>query len=286
MGIPNLLYYAFPVFLLAMLFEYWVSKKLHLHLYFKSDFLANAGIALGDVLFGTLASLYSVIIFDYFYTEFMDWRQSTLGYRELGWSWPVWVVAILLDDFTYYWFHRSSHRVRLLWACHVVHHSSTHFNYSTAVRNGWFSVLYKPLLWVWLALLGFHPLMLISCISINAVYQFFCHSSLIKYPKWMSFFFCTPELHAVHHGKNEQYLDKNYAGMFIFYDRIFGSFSPLLPDENCEFGVIDPPKSDNIFEITFHEFRSILRDMRKRHSIWDILAILFRPPGFFKQQKK
>ncbi len=285
MGIPDLLYYAMPAFLAAIIIEYWLSVRLHIDLYDREDTQANFGIAFGGVLMGGLASSYGLSIYYFCYAQASGLRKELFGFESLGWAWYIWIAAVLADDFTFYWFHRLSHKVRVLWACHIVHHSSTHFNYSTAIRNGWFSIFYKPIFWTWMALIGFHPLMILSCLSVNAVYQFFCHTT-IGY-SWHSLgqILCTPGVHAIHHGKSQEHIDRNFAGIFIFYDRIFGTFTPFRGHQQIAFGVTHPPKTMGVFDITFHEFRHIFQALNREPNWRYKIALLFGPPNWKRPGK-
>ncbi|HMQ49595.1 MAG TPA: sterol desaturase family protein [Saprospiraceae bacterium] len=278
MGIPHLLLFATPLLLLVMAIEYRLSKKRRRDLYDRSDTKSNFGIAFGGILFGGLASAYGLSLYYFFYTQAAPFRQAFLRYGDLGWTWYVWVFAVLADDFTYYWFHRISHQVHIFWAFHVVHHSSEHFNYSTAIRNGWLSILHKPFFWIWMSIVGFHPLMIITCMSLNSFYQFFCHTQLCYSWKNLQCILCAPEIHAIHHGKNEAFIDKNFAGIFTFYDRLFGTFMPHKKGQAVDFGVTHPPKSNNIFEITFHELVSLFRLMKKEANWRSRIVLLFRAP--------
>jgi sterol desaturase/sphingolipid hydroxylase (fatty acid hydroxylase superfamily) len=138
--------------------------------------------------------------------------------------WWTYALLFLADDFAYYWFHRIHHEVRVFWASHVVHHSSEHYNLSTALRQTWTPMTALPF-WAPLALLGFPPWMILTQQAISLIYQFWIHTERVKkMPAWFEFFFNTPSHHRVHHGSNEVYLDRNYGGILIVWDRLFGSF--------------------------------------------------------------
>jgi sterol desaturase/sphingolipid hydroxylase (fatty acid hydroxylase superfamily) len=280
MGNSNLMLYAIPVFLLAIWIEYRISHQHKSNRYNIRDLWANLGIGLGDVILGAISATYSTAWMAFFYYQFTGWRMNHLGYTSLGWSLGIWIIALLADDLTYYWFHRTSHTIRVLWACHVVHHSSQYFNFSTAVRNGWVAIMYKPFYWIWMAALGFHPVMIVTCMSLNAIYQFFCHTHAFPFWDRLAAFLSTPGLHAIHHGKNEDCLDKNFAGIFIFYDRLFGTFEPIRPERKIDFGVTHPPSSNHLLEITLHEFRSLLSDIKKSPDWFKRIQYVFRPPGW------
>ena len=138
----------------------------------------------------------------------------------------TWVALFFADDLAYYWFHRVSHESRVFWASHVVHHSSQHFNLSTALRQTWVPMTYFPF-WLPLPLLGFPVWMVLLAQAWSLIYQFWIHTERIKrLPRWVEQVFNTPSHHRVHHGMNHQYLDKNYAGILIIWDRMFGTWEP------------------------------------------------------------
>jgi len=280
MDTPNLIYYSIPIFAVAMGTEYLLSREQGMKLYTKKDFLSNMAFASGGVILGSLATGYYMTFYYLCYHAFEPFRESVFGFSSLGWGWKIWMIGIVADDFTYYWFHRSSHTVRLFWACHVVHHSSDLFNLSTAVRNGWLSYTYKPLFWVWMAFVGFHPVMVLTCLAITNSYGFFCHTLMLPWwDKW-SAFLVTPGLHAVHHGQEGRSIDKNFAGVFILYDRIFGSYEPITPAQKVIFGVTRPPRSQNFIEIMTHEFRDLYTCMKTSRS-WKVrLMYLLKRPGW------
>ena len=137
------------------------------------------------------------------------------------WSW---IVLIYLEDFCYYWFHRISHESRFFWASHVVHHSSQKYNLSTALRQTWTGSFFSFIFWIPLVLLGFHPIMIMTQMSISLIYQYWIHTELIKkMPNWFETFFNTPSHHRVHHATNPQYLDRNHAGIFTMWTQFYPS---------------------------------------------------------------
>ncbi len=179
---------------------------------------------------------------------------------DLGSGWVAWTVAILGKDFVYYWFHRASHEMRFLWAAHVVHHSSEHYNLSTALRQSWTPLTSWPFGAV-LILLGVNPALYVLATSINLLYQFWIHTEAIgKLWRPIEWLFNTPSHHRVHHGMNPQYLDKNYGGILIVFDRLFGTFEPEV--EPVRYGITKPLNSYNPFWVAAHEYVAIVRDMR------------------------
>jgi sterol desaturase/sphingolipid hydroxylase (fatty acid hydroxylase superfamily) len=152
----------------------------------------------------------------------------------------AWVVLFFAEDLTYYWFHRIAHERRFWWASHVNHHTSTHYNLSTALRQTWTGgVAGTWLLWLPLTFLGFPPAMVAIQKGISLVYQFWIHTEVIKrMPRWFEAVFNTPSHHRVHHARNARYLDANYAGILIIWDRMFGTFIPETDEEPCRYGTV------------------------------------------------
>lgn len=192
----------------------------------------------------------------------------------------AWLLLFLLEDLTYYWFHRISHERRIWWAAHVNHHTSQHYNLSTALRQTWTGgVAGTWALWLPLTLMGFPPAMVATQKGISLVYQYWIHTEAIgKLPRWFEAVFNTPSHHRVHHARNPRYLDRNYAGILIVWDRLFGTFQPELAEEPCRYGVVKNLATFNIVRVAFHEWIAIAQDLarRPRHAVgW-----LFGPPGW------
>ena len=237
-----------------------------------------------DTATSLLMGFASVISGALFAFLFIAFAQKLAPYRiaNLGWSWPVFVAAFLIDDLTYYWWHRASHRIRWLWADHVQHHSSQHYNLSTALRQpitGAFTpglFFRAPLL-----LLGF-PLPIIAFVhGINLVYQFWIHTEAIgKFPRWIEAVMNTPSHHRVHHATNARYLDSNYAGVLIVWDRMFGTFVAEDAKDAPRYGIVKNLASYNPLRVAFHEWIGIANDIRRASNPRDAVLYLFAPPGW------
>ena len=195
-------------------------------------------------------------------------------------AWWAWVAVFLLEDVTYYGFHRLSHERRFWWASHVNHHSSQHYNLGTALRQTWTGqVAGTWLLWVPLMWLGFPPWMVAIEKGISLVYQYWVHTEAIRrLPKPIEAVFNTPSHHRVHHARNPRYLDRNYAGILIIWDRMFGTFQAELDEEPCRYGLVHNLGTFNVLRVAFHEWIGIVRDTvrQPRH----VLGWLFGPPGW------
>jgi sterol desaturase/sphingolipid hydroxylase (fatty acid hydroxylase superfamily) len=196
-----------------------------------------------------------------------------------AWSWAA---LFVLDDFTYYWFHRVSHECRFWWAAHVNHHSSQHYNLSTAVRQSWTSLAVGTWMpWIPLALLGFPPQMILAQQGFNLFYQFWIHTESIgRMPAWFEFLFNTPSNHRVHHASNPRYLDRNYAGILMVWDRLFGTFAGERVDDPPSYGIVKNIHTFNPLRIAFHEWIAIARDLGRSRSLREALGVAFGPPGW------
>lgn len=197
-------------------------------------------------------------------------------------AWWSWAAIFFLEDLTYYWFHRLSHERRFWWAAHVNHHSSQHYNLSTALRQTWTGGISGTwLLWLPLAFVGFSPAQIAIQQGISLVYQFWIHTEAIgRMPRWFEAVFNTPSHHRVHHARNPRYLDRNYAGILIIWDRLFGSFQPELDEEKCRYGIVKNLGDFNILRVAFHEWIGIGKDLLTARSPRDVLGYLFGPPGW------
>jgi sterol desaturase/sphingolipid hydroxylase (fatty acid hydroxylase superfamily) len=193
-------------------------------------------------------------------------------------SWWSWAVLLVLADLVYYWFHRLSHEVRFLWAAHVNHHSSQRYNLSTALRQSWTTPFTMMLFWWPLALLGFPPAMILAVIAINTIYQFWIHTELIRGIGRLELVLNTASHHRVHHGTNLEYLDRNHGGMFIVWDKLFGSFEPERAP--VRYGLTKNIDSFAPLHIAFHEWTALWRDLRSATTWHDRLGYVFRPPGW------
>jgi len=188
-------------------------------------------------------------------------------------------VLFVLVDFAEYWFHRAAHRVRFMWASHAVHHSSTRFNLTAAVRLPWTGALSGAVFFFLpLALIGFHPLAVTAMALLNLIYQFFLHTEHGPRLGPLEWVLNTPAHHRVHHASNEGCLDKNFSGVFIIWDRLFGTFAEAPQDEKLRFGLVSPLPSQGLLTVNFHEWRKLLRDTRRARGLKARLRVLVGAP--------
>jgi sterol desaturase/sphingolipid hydroxylase (fatty acid hydroxylase superfamily) len=193
-------------------------------------------------------------------------------------AWWAWLLLFFADDAAYYWFHRVSHEVRVFWASHVVHHSSQHYNLSTALRQTWVPMTAFPF-WLPLALVGIKPWMIVLQQSISLTYQFFIHTERVgRLARPLELVLNTPSHHRAHHGSNQIYLDRNYGGILIVWDRLLGTFQ--AETEDVRYGLTKNLATHNPARVAFHEYAAIVRDVAASRSWRDRLGYVFGGPGW------
>jgi sterol desaturase/sphingolipid hydroxylase (fatty acid hydroxylase superfamily) len=261
-----------PLFVLAIVIEMIWAARHAPTAYEPGDTLTSLLMGLGSTVAGALVAGTIAIAAGWLYTH----RVATVP--ALWWTWPI---VFVLDDFNYYWFHRTAHRVRLFWAAHVNHHSSQHYNLSTALRQTWtgfpaLSFTFR----IWPALFGVAPGMLLTVGAINLVYQFWIHTEAIgRLPRWFEAVMNTPSHHRVHHGTNPRYLDRNYAGVLIIWDRLFRTFEAERDDDPVRYGIVHQLGTFSLWTVAFHEWTGIVRDLW--HAPFRAkLGYLVREPGW------
>ena len=268
-----LLQWAIPGFVGLILLEMlWMRRCGRLTAYEPRDTATSLGLGLGSVAAGALAAgrVWAMLTM---VSELSPWA--------LGWAWWAWPLCFVADDFAYYWLHRAGHRVRWFWASHVNHHSSQHYNLSTALRQTWtgfFALTFAFRLP--LALAGFEPEMILACATVNLIYQFWIHTEAIdRLPGWVEAVFNTPSHHRVHHAINPRYLDRNYAGTLIVWDRMFGTFQREDRAEPARYGIVRQLAGFSVLRAAFHEWAAIGRDLRA--APWRFkLGYMLREPGW------
>ncbi|HEX5372055.1 MAG TPA: sterol desaturase family protein [Aquabacterium sp.] len=257
-----------PVFLVLIAIECWGLRSRGLYDWRDSfDSLNLGGVyALLDVLFLAFGVLPAM-------TWLSQWRLATIEITP--WSFAALFLGV---EFCYYWFHRASHRIRWFWCAHVVHHGSEHMNFTTALRQSWLYafagnwLFYLPMVW-----LGFDPRWVMFALAISLAYQFFVHTQWVgRLPAPIEFIFNTPSHHRAHHGRNPIYIDRNYGGMLIVFDRLFGTFVP--ENEAVDYGLVHPVHSHNPLWLTVHEWVAMVRDVCRPGPLPDRLKHLWAPP--------
>jgi len=273
--LPRLHELAAPLYLVLLLTEYLLVRRGAIAGHFRQEdthtsLIMGIGSIVGAMVFGTLGA-------------FTIWCAYENRIATIGFEWWAFVLCFILDDLRFYWGHRISHRSRWFWAAHVVHHSSEFYNLSTALRQPWTGtitglvIIAVPMVW-----LGFHPALVGFCASLNLFYQFFLHTEAVKrFPGWIEAVFNTPSHHRVHHARNPRYLDANYAGTLIIWDRLFGTFVPELDRDPPVYGLVKNVNSYNPIKVALGEYQGILADLvSPQASLADRLKYMFAPPGF------
>lgn len=260
-----------------MVLEYLLSRLAHHdeQTHDLAESAASLGVALGQNLIRIAEAGIVAVPFAVAYSHrLFDFNQLT----------PVAIGALFLaTEFVYYWHHRASHRIRWLWATHAVHHSPTKLNLTAAIRLGWTgSISGHFLFFVTLAWIGFHPFAIVAMLGANLLYQFFIHTELAPRLGPLEWVMNTPAHHRVHHASNQSCLDKNYGGVLIVFDRLFGTFAEAPKDEKLRYGVVNGMPTLNPIRIAFGEWIALIRDVRNASSVPEKLHAIFAPPGSFK----
>ncbi len=258
---------AIPAFLALLALEYWAARRRGRDIQETRDTATSLSLGVGSVVIGAGWKLAVAGL----YVGVHEATPFALG--DGPW---VFVAALVVVDLAYYWFHRLHHEVRVLWASHVPHHSSQRYNLSTALRQSWTPFTGLPF-YLPLALL-FSPAQIATAYGINLLYQFWIHTELIDRLGPFEWIFNTPSHHRVHHGANVQYLDRNYAGILIVWDRLFGSFEP--EGERVRYGLTRNIERFHPVYAAFHEFVAVFRDAARAGSLRDAVGTLLRPPGW------
>jgi sterol desaturase/sphingolipid hydroxylase (fatty acid hydroxylase superfamily) len=260
---------AIPFFGITMLLEHLILRKHGKPAYVLRDSAGNIGMGLGFLVIDAA-----------FKVGLIAWFQWLYSHRLFDLPHTVWVYALLViaEDFALYASHRAGHEIRILWCGHHNHHSSPGYNLSTALRQSWTELLPSPIFWGFLPLLGFPVEWILIQMSVNLLYQYLMHTRYFKDFGPLGWVLNTPAFHRVHHGKNPIFLDRNYAGIFIIWDRLFGTFQ--AETEEPDYGVSTPVGSDNPLKIAFHEHKRLWRELRETPGWWDRLGLIVRAPGW------
>ncbi|MCS3805518.1 sterol desaturase/sphingolipid hydroxylase (fatty acid hydroxylase superfamily) [Chromobacterium alkanivorans] len=261
-----------PVFLAFVAGELWhLRRQRRLSLYDWRDSACSACLGLLHQGADKLAWVLVLPLYAWIYQQHRLFQFSD--------SWLSFLLLFIGQDFLYYWFHRVSHRVRWLWAAHSVHHSSTRMNFTTAFRQ---SLMY-PLAGMWafwlpLAWLGFPPEQVVGVVLLNLAFQFFVHTQACPKLGWLEYVLNTPSIHRGHHAKNPRYIDHNYAGVLVVWDRLFGTYVEESADDPCDYGTVKPVNSFNPLWVSVVEWRDMLREAWRAPNWKDRWTVLFGPP--------
>ena len=250
-----------------MLLEAILSSQFHLNLYNLKDTLASLTIALVSIFLNLSFKGFSLMVLSWIYFH---------SYFTITNSFVYWILLFILTDLIAYFFHYISHKSRFFWASHIVHHSSEKYNLSAGIRLPITNFFYRFLFYSPLCLIGFNPIEVLLMDSFIYLYNFFLHTEFIRKIGWMEYVLNTPSHHRVHHGKNDKYLDKNFGGILIIWDRLFNTFQE--EDEKPTFGTTKNLNSINPFKIISKEWIDIFKDAKKAKSAGEIFRIVFFKP--------
>lgn len=273
MNASQIIVLATPVFLLLIALEYaWgVAKKRNT--YRLNDAVNSIGLGMLSQISAVLTRTLRVGIYVAVFEHVALWRNDAFWQ-----SWYGWVLALVFYDFCYYWLHRAGHEVAVFWAAHVVHHQSQDYNLSTALRQTSSGALLGWLFYLPMALAGVPPLVFGIVALIDLLYQFWVHTEHVGKLGWFDRWFCSPSNHRVHHAVNERYLDRNYGGVLIVWDRLFGSFKE--EDEKCVYGTRSPLNSWDPLWANGEVYWGLVHDSWHARRWSDKLRVWFKPPGW------
>ena len=273
MTLPDPVQLAIPAFVGLIVLEMVLTRLRGVGRYDWRDAGASLALGLGSTVAGALTAGVVLALSLWVYSHRLF---------EIPFVWWAFGLCFLLDDLAYYVFHRTAHTVRWFWASHVIHHSSQHYNLTTALRQTWTGFFSASFLFrLPLFLIGFPPAMVFFCAGLNLVYQFWIHTEQIsRMPRWFEAVMNTPSHHRVHHAVNPRYLDRNYAGVFIIWDKLFGSFEPERDDDAPRYGIVKALPTLNPLWAAVHEWVGIWKDAIRARSPSELWGRLFGPPGW------
>ena len=271
---------AVPFFLLAILVELGIDKARGSRLFRGNDAINSLSVGILSTTLGYFTRLLPLIAWGFVLENLalvdmpLAWFDASL--RGIA----LWITAAIAWDFCYYWFHRFSHEISVLWAAHAVHHQSEDYNLSTALRQTSSGFLFGWIFYLPLFLLGFPLEVLLTVNAVNLIYQFWVHTQVVRRMGPLDYILVTPSNHRVHHAQNERYIDKNYGGMLILWDRLFGTFEDERDDDPVVFGVRKPLESWNPFWANLQVYDYLLFDAFRTRRWQDKLGIWFRRTGW------
>jgi sterol desaturase/sphingolipid hydroxylase (fatty acid hydroxylase superfamily) len=267
----HFVYSVYPILLIIILLEVILIHRSHKSIFPWKESLTSLGVAMGHRITSNVFGVIPIGVYSFVW-EHRLWTIS------LNHGWTI-LLLFMGSEFFYYWYHRFAHEIRWLWATHAVHHSANHFNLSASFRLGWTGWLsgnflfFIPLCW-----LGFHPIAIAVTLGINLLYQFWIHTELIPKLGWLEWILNTPSHHRVHHGANPEYIDHNYGGVLIIFDRLFGTFTEEHPDRPPIYGLTQPLRSHNPVTIALHEWNRLFQELKEAKTWCDrYLSIIRRP---------
>lgn len=271
----NLIHLAIPGFLALLILEAMAAARMQRDSYDLKDTAASLTMGIGNVLISLVSKAMVFAIFSF---------AHRFAIFSIGHQWWAWIVLFFGDEVSYYAFHRASHECRFFWASHVIHHSSQRYNLSTALRQTWTGGFCSFIFWLWLPIVGFSPVMVLTMQAISLLYQFWIHTELVRSMGPLELILNTPRHHRIHHASNERYLDRNHGGTLIIWDRLFGTFSPET--EAPTYGLTTNIGTYNPLRIAFHEWSDMWKDFRQAGSLANRLRVVFGRPGWKDERSR
>lgn len=273
MTLPDPVTYAIPVFVLLIIIEMLLVKRRGRGRYEWRDAGSSLALGLGSTVAGALTGAAVIAV---------SLALAPYALLDIPFSWWAFLLCFIADDLAYYVFHRSAHRVRWFWASHVIHHSSQHYNLTTALRQTWTGFFSLGFIFrLPLILIGFPVEMVAFVAGLNLIYQFWIHTEQVgRLPRWFEAVMNTPSHHRVHHATNPRYLDRNFAGVFIIWDRMFGTFEPERDDDRPRYGIVKNLAGFNPFRAAFHEWQAVAGDLKRARSLGEAWGRVAAPPGW------
>ena len=265
--------YAIPMFFLLLAAEAIYSYVKHKKLYRLNDTITNLSLGIGNQVVAVLTKVLLFGTYVYFYQHF--------AFFHLPVTWWSFFLCLLMFDFLFYWAHRLSHEMNFLWGAHVVHHQSEEYNLSVALRQPWFHNLIAFFIFLPMPFFGFDPMTFVLAAGIHTLYQFWIHTRAIhKLPAVVEYFLNTPSHHRVHHAVNPKYIDKNHAGVFMIWDRMFGTFKAEEDPEEIIYGITTQFKSWNPVWANYHYYVEMWDKATQMKTWRDRLHIIIARPGW------
>ena len=264
---------AAPLFLFFLLLEYYISRKRNQEIY-------KYGSSVSNISIGIAERFINLFVGGLFYTVFI-YVYENCALFGISKEWYVCLLLLVVADLVWYWYHRLGHQINLFWAAHIVHHHSDEFNFTAATRITTIQAFIRTPFWCVLPLLGFHPDQVMLVLVLHGMYSFFTHTQVINAPKWLEYIFITPSLHGVHHASNEKYLDKNFGDVFVFWDKIFGTFQ--REEEKPVYGITHPLNRYSFLWQHFHYYLEIIEGVRREETLKRKLKIIFGSPEVMDQ---
>ncbi len=265
---------AIPLIFVFVLAEYLYARSKDMKIFRFNDSMNNISFGIAERLFDVFYAIVMLVLFEWIYQNF--------ALFEIPVTWITGFFLFVCVDFLWYWYHRAGHEVNVFWGAHIIHHQSEEFNYTIPFRISGFQAVIRTLFWSFLPLIGFQPKIILIVVAAHGLYQFLLHTKTIGKLGWLEHILVTPSHHRVHHGRNKIYLDKNYGGTFIIWDKLFGTFEE--EQEQVYFGVTKQFHSFNPIWAYVHYWKELWDQSKRISNIKDKILLFIKPPGWTPQE--